>query len=272
MPSGRKSRQQRKAGVPKPPPVRSGGARQRQASPKVLIAIAVALVVIGAGVAAALVFTGGSSSSTSGDFPTRGTLENALPGADEVQSLFKGIPQQGNILGKASAPVTMVEYVDLQCPYCRDFETEAMPTLLDKYIRSGKVKVEARVLAFIGGDSERGRKAAIAAAQQNHMFDYMELLYFNQASENTGWLDERMVEAAAASIPGMDVPALMDARDASAIKQREQKFEAQATADRVNSTPTILVGKTGKALKPVQLQSPTDVDSVSAAIDDALGT
>ena len=70
----------------------------------------------------------------------------------------------------------------------------------------GKVKIEARPIAFIGPDSERGRAAALAAAAQNRMFNFMEILYFNQGPENTGWLDDAMVKAAAASIPGLDVP------------------------------------------------------------------
>ena len=37
--------------------------------------------------------------------------------------MFAGIPQHDTVLGDVSAPVTMVEYVDLQCPDCQQFET-----------------------------------------------------------------------------------------------------------------------------------------------------
>ena len=81
----------------------------------------------------------------------------------------------------------------------------------------------ARPIAFIGPDSERGRAAALAAAAQNRMFNFMEMLYFNQGPENTGWLDEAMVEAAAASIPGLDVPRLVSARGSAAVKGQERR-------------------------------------------------
>src|SRR5439155_4176238 len=110
-------------------------------------------------------------------------------------------PQHGNVLGQASAPATMIEYVDLQCPFCRQFETQEAPTLISRYARSGKLRIVLRPVAFIGPDSVRGRAAAIAAGDQNHLFDFAQILYDNQGTENTVWLDEGMVDQAAASIP-----------------------------------------------------------------------
>ena len=92
----------------------------------------------------------------------RSLATGTLPGRADVQTLLKGIPQHGNVLGKATARATIVEYIDLQCPFCQQFETQAMPGLLSEYVRRGKVKVEARPIAFLGSDSKRGRGAAIA--------------------------------------------------------------------------------------------------------------
>ena len=118
-------------------------------------------------------------------------------------------------LGAANAPVTLVEYIDLQCPICREFETTVMPDLIAKYVKTGKVKVEARVLKFIGPDSERGRNAMLAAAEQNKAFDFSQVLYANQGTENTGWLTDDMIGQIAASVPGMRVHDLLSARNSS---------------------------------------------------------
>jgi protein-disulfide isomerase len=163
----------------------------------------------------------------------------------------------------------MVEYIDLQCPVCRQFETEVMPTIIDRYVRTGKLRVEARPIAFIGPDSERGRKAAIAIAKQNHLFDFTQLLYFNQGPENGGWLDDTMVASAATSIPRVDVQAVLDASSSSAVADEAKAFDRQAQADAVVGTPTLLVGKTGGKLTSLGATSPT-VDQLSAAIESAL--
>ena len=259
MTSGKKARKQRR--TPAPPPVRSRGGGRR-ASPKVLAAAAAVIAVAAVAAALAFALTGGSSSN-----PSTTSSSSTLPDAASAVSLFKGIPQRGNVLGKANAPVTLVEYIDLQCPICRAFETDVMPTIVPRFVRSGKVQVIARPIAFIGPDSERGRLAALAAARQNRFFDFSQLLYDNQGTENTGWLDDDFVRAAFASLPGLNVAAAEKARTQTATADEANRYDTQADADKVRGTPTILVGKTGGKL--TEVVSP-DVANLSGAIEAAL--
>jgi protein-disulfide isomerase len=249
-----------------PPPVRAPGQRRR-ASPKVLIGAAVVVALIVVAIVLGFVLTGRGSSSEA--TPARGTLVNALPSATDVDTTLKGIPQHGNVLGSPNAPVTLVEYIDLQCPACQVFETQAMPKLIERYVRTGKVKVVARPIAFIGPDSQRGRAAALAAAEQNRFFNFSQLLYFNQGIENSGWLNDGMVKSAAASIPGLEVPRLLSARNAPTIGDRETALDAQANRDNVTETPTVLVGKSGGPVRKVSFPSLSDTGAISAAIEAA---
>jgi protein-disulfide isomerase len=167
--------------------------------------------------------------------------------------------------------VTMIEYIDLQCSACRTFETEIMPSVIPKYVRTGKVKVVARPIVAIGPDSERGRRAMEAAGLQNRAFNFAQLLYFNQGAENGSWLTDAMVQAAASSIPGLDVPALVKAQDSATVLAQLKRIDAQATADKVGGTPTIYVGKTGGAMHEVTPGLVPTVAQLSAALDSALG-
>src|SRR5438128_284831 len=114
MTSGKQAKRRCQAQKPPPPPVRrQPGARR--ASPKVLLVAAAVLALAGAGAGIGLALSGGSSPK---QVPLRGSLVGALPGAARVEALFKGIPQRANVLGARSAPVKIVEYIDLQCPFC----------------------------------------------------------------------------------------------------------------------------------------------------------
>jgi protein-disulfide isomerase len=259
-----KQAKRRRQGRPPPRSRSQAAAAQREASPRILIGAAVVVALLIVAGFAAFKLTSGSDAKP----PPAGV---ALPGAADVQRMLKGIPQSGNVLGSPTAPATLVEYVDLQCPYCQEFETQVMPNVIDRYVRTGKLKVEIRMLAFIGPDSQRGQSAAIAAGGQGKEFNFAQLLYANQSGENTGWLSEDMVTAAAGSIPGLDVEKLQSDRSSSAVQSAAKQYVSQATADQVTGTPTLLVGPTGSTLKTVSLQSPTDEQTLTDAIDAALG-
>lgn len=269
MPSGQASKRKRRTAQLPPPPVRSkNAAKQRQASPRVLLGAGAVILAIAVAVVAAFALSGGSSSS-SYTGPAVGSLAYGLPGAADVNTLFKGIPQRGTTLGSASAPVTLVEFVDAQCPYCQQFETQVMPDIIQKYVRSGKLRIQMEPWAFLGPDSVRGQAAELAAAQQNKLFNFSELLYDNQGVEDTGWLSDNMVAEIAQGIPALRVNTLLNARSSAAVKAAQQQVDGLATAEKITSTPTLFVGKTGTQGTRVNLRSATDEQTLVAAIQNA---
>lgn len=267
--SGKQARRQRQRAAAPPPVARKG--ERRRASPKVLVIAGVlGLAIAGAAVGIALA-VGGKSNSSSGTVPTLGSLTNALPNAVFVQREFAGIQQHGLVLGSPKAPVTMIEYIDLQCPGCRAFETSVLPSIVPEFVRTGKLKLEARPIAIIGPDSLPARNAAIAAAQQNRAFNFMQIIYANQGTENTGWLNTAFIEKAAASVPGMDVRAVLDDQGSSAVKNAGAKIDAEATGDRLPETPTLFLGKTGSKLHIVSSSVIFDEAKLAAAIRSSVG-
>jgi len=237
MPSGKQARRARQEAAVKPPPVK--GARRsgtrRQANPKLLWGIGGGIVAIIAVVVVVVLVMGGGSKSAP---------PAPLPGVASVNQLLDGIPQSGNRLGNPAAPATMVEYVDLQCPVCKAFEEQLLPGIVRKYVRTGKLQIESRPIAFIGPDSTNGQLGAIAAGQQNKMFNFMQLLYQNQGVENSGWLTPEMAQRGAASF-GLDMNQFNDAVASSDTKNQAATNATQASQDQVRGTPTLLVGKTG---------------------------
>jgi len=260
MPSGKRARQQRQEAAKTPPPVRSKGGTsgQRKASPKALgIAGGIVLVIVIVIVLAVVLASGssGGSNTNTGALPTTGnsTGPAALPGAQEANALFKGIPQEGLVLGNPAAPVTMEMFIDVQCPICQRYEVDSLPTIVKKYIRSGKVQLHLQPWAFIGPDSRSGRLALIAASFQNKGFEYAKVLYDNQPpnSENTGWLNDSMMGQIAASVDGLNVDKVLSQKGDSGAADIASKVDQLAHAANVQGTPTVLVGKTGGKLHDI---------------------
>lgn len=255
-----------------PPPVQSkGGTRPRKASPRALaIGGGLAAVIVVAVVLAVVIGGGKGSSGIPKDHVAVGSLANGLPGASDVEAMLAGIPQTGATLGWPSAPVTLTEYIDLQCPICDEFETQVFPDVVQRYIRTKKVKVVMKPWAFIGPDSFRGQAVALAAAKQNKAFNFAAVLYDNQGTENTGWLTDDVLYTIAASVPGLKIDPLFAERSSTAVQNAAARVAADASAQKVSGTPTIFLAK--GVQKPVRvpmrngLDEPTLVRYLNAAL------
>src|SRR5207248_7151664 len=140
-----------------------------------------------------------------------------VAGANLSSRLFAGILQHGISLGRADAPLRLVEFADLQCPYCDRYTVQALPTLVREYVRSGKVQMQFENLSFIGPDSVRAGQVAAAASQQGKLWNFVDLLYLNQGEENTGYVTSAYVRHLLDVVPGLRVgDALAASRSPSA--------------------------------------------------------
>ena len=109
-------------------------------------------------------------------------------------AVFDGIQQSGFELGDPKAPVTMVEYADLQCPFCRQYTADVLPDLVEKYVKTGDLRMELNLLTFIGSDSETLAKAAYAAGAQDRMWQWADVAYARQEAENSGYATSDFVD------------------------------------------------------------------------------
>jgi protein-disulfide isomerase len=170
---------------------------------------------------------------------------------------FAGIPQSGNTLGAENAPKTLMIFADMQCPFCREFETQAFPSIVKNDVRSGQLRVVFQPISILGGDSTVAARAVVAAAQQNKFFDYASTFYANQGEENTGYVTEDFMTKIARSVPGLSVKKWN--ADLTAEKGTSILSQAQTAAQtaQVDSTPTFLVAKAGKPLTKFEVSALT---------------
>ena len=229
MASGKHAKRlRREAAIRVPPPrVRSAGAR-RQASPKVLLGAAGVLVGAAVAIALALTLTGKGTSKA----PTAVTADLAP---------ITGIQQHGLLLGNPLARVTLTEYVDTSCPICREYVLSTFPSVATQYVRTGKVKIEARLVSFVGPSSPRGRDLVLAAARQNKAWSMLELLYQNQGNETQSWLTDSLARRLGARIPGLDVDKLIRDASGNAVASEASRMDQLMQTDGVSATPTFVL-------------------------------
>ncbi|HEX4747654.1 MAG TPA: thioredoxin domain-containing protein [Gaiellaceae bacterium] len=226
-------------------------ANNRPSGKTVVLAFAIAITAAAALVAIAVIGSTGSSKS-----PT------VTPGVD-----FSGIPQAGRVLGSADATVTLIEWADLQCPACRTYAEEFLPTVVDEYVRPGKVNAEFRGFPFIGEDSVTAYRFLLAAGEQGKLWELQEALYRNQGAENDGWVTDDLLRELASEIDGLDVDRLFADAEREDIVAEASGAEGEAQAAGIVGTPTLLI-RIGDQ-QPYRIEV-ANVDQLRAALDDAL--
>jgi protein-disulfide isomerase len=194
-----------------------------------------------------------------------------IPGQVETNARFAGIPQRGISIGDARAPLTLVEFADLQCPFCRDYTTGVMPALVDRYVRTGKLRMEFRNVSFIGNDSLRAAQMAGAASQQNKLWEYVDLFYLNQGDENTGYVTDEFLTKIGRAVRGLDVQRALADRNLPEVQRALTEAQTEWQLAGFTGTPSFLLGPTGRRMSALlrEGEAPT-VALMSQRIDDAL--
>lgn len=196
-----------------------------------------------------------------------GRSDSSAPATENPVVDLGGIPQKGRVLGSPSAGVTLVEWADPQCPGCRAYTEEFFPTVVDEYIRPGKVNTEFRGLPFLGDDSVKAYRFLLAAGGQNKLWNLAEALYRHQGDENSGWVTDDLIRELASEIDGLDVDRLFsDAERDDIVAEAEGAEEAGQTAG-IKGTPTLLIQVGGG--EPYLIQVAT-VAQLRSALDAAL--
>ena len=145
----------------------------------------------------------------------------------------------GPILGRADAPVTIVEYTDLECPFCHQFHTTTFAEIKKAYIDTGKVRFVSR--DFPLGFHAHAKSAAIAsrcAGEQGKYWEFRSVLASNA---------DKLFPAAVlgyAGASGLNVKAFQSCLAADKFAAAMQKDLDEATAVGVSGTPTFVIGKT----------------------------
>ncbi len=91
------------------------------------------------------------------------------------------------VLGNKSAPVTIFEFGDFQCPSCDYWFKTQEKQIVQNLVDTGKAKLVWRDFVIYGPDSVSAAEAAYSAGEQGSFWEYHDLLYSNQKAPYSGW-------------------------------------------------------------------------------------
>lgn len=158
----------------------------------------------------------------------------------QARALTAGLPTHGLTVGAAKAPVNITEYGDLQCPICGAFDRDDLPGVLHQLVQGGKVSFTYRPWPIIGPDSRRGALAALAAARQNRLWPFIDLIYHNQGTENSGYMNDTYLRQVARAL-GLDVERFDRDRAGQALAAQLLADDSQARQHGFKGTPAFVV-------------------------------
>jgi protein-disulfide isomerase len=171
-------------------------------------------------------------------------------------------------IGRVDAPVTLVEFADYQCPFCKKFHTDAYAELKKNYIDTGKVRFVSRDLPLeFHPFAMKAAEAARCAGDQNKYWELRDALYSNAAPPS-----EDVIKKAAETL-SLDAKGFQACLDSDKYKADVQKDASEAAKLQISGTPTFVLAKSTKdKLDGVRLVGAQPFASFQAAIDGLLKT
>ncbi|MCY0951732.1 DsbA family protein [Streptomyces sp. H27-S2] len=165
--------------------------------------------------------------------------DSAADPAAALKALARRESGDGLAVGRADAPVVLIEYSDFKCGYCGKFARDVEPALVKKYVEDGTLRIEWRNFPIFGAESETAARAAWAAGQQDRFAAFHAAAYADGSKEK-GFGEARLLELARqAGVPDLERFARDAAGEQAAAALAKDREEGYSIG--VTSTPSFLV-------------------------------
>lgn len=146
-----------------------------------------------------------------------------------------------NKTGDPNAPITITEYSDYQCPFCKRFADSTERQLIETYVASGKVYFVYRSFGqFIGPESQAAAEASYCAGDQNKFWEYHDLLFANHTGENVGDYTDRKLLAFADAL-GLDMDAFRSCYNGGKYSDAVDQDARDGLTANIQATPSFVL-------------------------------
>lgn len=224
------------------------------------------LVAIGASVAAIATVAGIILSSSAGSNIVSQQPENLA----DARLSYNSLASSGSpVRGDPSAPVTLIEFADFQCPNCGRFARNTAPQIVESYVETGKVNMVYKHFPIRGPDSISASLASQCAGDQGRFWEFHDMLFKNQEAEGSGWANAENMKRFASEL-GLDreeFDSCLDSQKYKALIEADLAFGQEIG---VSGTPTfVIVNSDGS--EPEGILGAQPLSSFTAVLDRKIG-
>ncbi|MGI9567541.1 MAG: DsbA family protein [Nitrosopumilus sp.] len=145
------------------------------------------------------------------------------------------------VLGDPSSPITIVEFGDYQCPFCKRWNENTKPAIEENLIDTGIASLIYVDFPIIGPDSIKIHAGSYCAADQGLYWEYHNFAYASQGHENDGWANAENVKLLASGIIGIDNDMFNECLDSKKYEQRVNDNRKTASEAGATSTPSFII-------------------------------
>lgn len=145
------------------------------------------------------------------------------------------------MMGNQNAKVTLIEFGDLRCPFCKAFYTDVEPQIIKNYVDTGKVKLYFRHYDFLGPASVVAANAAECANEQGQFWAFHNYLYTNQPDESDTSIFTTDEMAKIAGSLGMNTDQFTSCLNQDKYQKNVDTDKNAGDAAQVNGTPTFFI-------------------------------
>jgi protein-disulfide isomerase len=185
-------------------------------------------------------------------------------------SLTSLIKKDAAYQGSTSAPVTLIDFSDLQCHLCNRFVKATEPQINSTYVQTGKVAFVFLHLPNRGSDSFPAALAAQCTNDQGKFWQYHNLLYENQGPIDSGWASRDNLKKFASQISSLDMQKFNSCFDSQKYNTLVDNDVVLAHSLGFTQTPSFVVVKNDGS-NPQKVEGPQPYPEFRFFIDKELG-
>jgi protein-disulfide isomerase len=157
------------------------------------------------------------------------------------QSVEVGVANHWHSLGREEAPLTLLEFTDYQCPFCRAFQSEVFPKIREQYVDTGKVRYISLDLP-LGQHLEAGTaaEAARCAGDQHRYWEFRAAVLDDKRSPS----EDILIDLARSL--SLDTKIFRQCLTSHAHHLEVEEDRSDAASLQINATPTFVIGRTSQ--------------------------